>query len=336
MSYKRLEPEDITLSAESVVAPLWTGGEVILENPFTSSTQVASNTGNYFYEVYDIDPNQFVDTAEVQYSLAFADKQGRGSIELNENVDNISPTSIIYGQYRNLVFGDEDTEFTFGGKESDYFYVINIDRSRYKEKLFPGSFNLTLQNNGKQIELTDNSRDLKSVSFVDSGRVFEVVSGSNGKAYSGDGYVNETIGSYGKFLPDVGVILLNGRALDDSTNGIDLNTQLSSSVDERNINRIHNSIVNGNSFALQSEETITSNFVFIRVRNAEFNYSTNPSNITGSGELTHDVMVNSPQAYITSVGMYNDSNDLIAVAKLSRPLLKDFTKEALIRIKLDY
>ena len=39
---------------------------------------------------------------------------------------------------------------------------------------------------------------------------------------------------------------------------------------------------------------------------------------------------------MTTVGLYNDTNDLVAVAKLSRPLLKDFTKEALIRIKLDY
>jgi hypothetical protein len=47
-------------------------------------------------------------------------------------------------------------------------------------------------------------------------------------------------------------------------------------------------------------------------------------------------MINSPQAFVTSVGLYNDNNDLLAVAKLSRPLLKDFTKESLVRIKLDY
>ena len=47
-------------------------------------------------------------------------------------------------------------------------------------------------------------------------------------------------------------------------------------------------------------------------------------------------MIDSPQAYITSVGLYNDNNDLLGIAKLSRPLLKDFTKESLIRVKLDY
>ena len=47
-------------------------------------------------------------------------------------------------------------------------------------------------------------------------------------------------------------------------------------------------------------------------------------------------MIDTPQSFITTIGLYNDNNDLLAVAKLSRPLLKDFTKESLIRVKLDY
>lgn len=339
MSYKRLESEDITLSAESIVAPCWTGDTVNLQTTFTSSTQAGSNTGDFFLEVFHQNPDTgSVDTAEVQFAVAFGDKEGRGATPFDSQVTGSTPTSTIYGQYRNLVFGDEDTEFKFGGKTSEYFYVINVDRSRYKEKLFPGSLNLTLTNGSKTLQLTDNSRDIDTISFTDSGRVFEVISGSNGTAYAGSatGFASENLGSYGKFLPDVGVILLNGKALDDSQVGLDLQTDITPSVNGDNNIKLFNVINQGESFTLQSEETVTSNFVFIRVRNAEFNYSTNPSNITGSGELTHDVMVNSPQAYITTVGMYNDSNDLIAVAKLSRPLLKDFTKEALIRIKLDY
>ena len=47
-------------------------------------------------------------------------------------------------------------------------------------------------------------------------------------------------------------------------------------------------------------------------------------------------MIDNPTTYITTVGMYNDAGDLLAVAKLSQPITKDFTKEALIRVKLDY
>ena len=120
-----------------------------------------------------------------------------------------------------------------------------------------------------------------------------------------------------------------------SPNGLALSTGRNSAND-LNLNKFYNAIYLGASASLQSEETVSSNYVFVRVRNSEFNYSTNPSNTTGSGELRHDVMINTPQAYMTTVGLYNDSNDLLAVAKLSKPLLKDFTKEALVRIKLDY
>ena len=131
---------------------------------------------------------------------------------------------------------------------------------------------------------------------------------------------------------------MSGKALNAAvaSGGLNFQTYTGVAYDKNNLNKIFGSISTGADFKLRSEETISSNYVFVRARNSEFNYSTNPSNITGSGELRHSVMIDSPQAYITAVGLYNDNNDLLAVAKLSRPLLKDFTKESLIRIKLDY
>ena len=88
---------------------------------------------------------------------------------------------------------------------------------------------------------------------------------------------------------------------------------------------------------INSEEVLTSAYCFIRARNSEFNYSQNPSFIdTGSGGVRYTDFINSPQTFITTVGLYNDNNDLLATAKLSKPLKKDFTKEALIRVKLDF
>ena len=90
-------------------------------------------------------------------------------------------------------------------------------------------------------------------------------------------------------------------------------------------------------FSLNSQETISSDYIFVRARNAEFNYSENPSFISGSnGEVTFNSFINNPQTFQTTIGLYNDNNELLAVAKLSRPLLKDFTKEALVRVKLDF
>ena len=341
MSYKRFDTEDVVVSAEAVTAPLWTGDITTLSSFFTSSTQVGGASADYYYDIYQT--GSTLEDARVQFSIAYADKQGSGSILFNASIAGKSPASTVYGQYRNLVLGDEDTDFTFGADNSEYFYVLAIDRARYKEKLLPGTLELVLEKSGsgERISITDNSKQVSSISFSDAGRVYELVSGSLGTvdtSVNENGYTNGS-GSYGKILPDVGIILLNGKALDaaSSAGGLGLGTNRASNDNSpNNLAQLYDVLAFSGSFRIQSEETITSNFVFVRARNSEFNYSTNPSLITGSGELRHNVMIDTPQSYITAVGLYNDNNDLLAVAKLSRPLFKDFTKETLVRIKLDY
>jgi len=335
MSFKRLDPEDISISAESVVAPLWSTGASTLVAFHTSSTQVAGNLGNYFTDVYQLDTTDV--SSQVQFSIAYGDRLGSGSAPYNVNVTGSTPTSAIYGQYRSLILGDEDAAFTFGTITSDKIFAVTADRSRYKEKLLPGTFNMRLTSGSLTLNLTDNSNDLTSISYTDSGRVYDIISGSNGKAIAANSGLHPTLQStYGKYLPDIGIIILNANALNTTTGGVNLRLTSGSLDSEKNSNRLYNAISAGAATTLQSEETISSNYVFVRARNGEFNYSTNPSNITGSGELRHDIMINTPQSYVTTVGLYNDNNELLAVAKLSRALLKDFTKEALIRIKLDY
>ena len=346
MSFKRFDPQDIVISAESVTAPVWSNSVIELSTFFTSSAQVAGASGQYYYNIYQTASDDT--TAAVQFSVAYGDIVGSGSLHFNLAVTGASPSKTIYGQYRSLVLGDEEGNFVFGSETGSHFYVISIDRARYKEKLLPGTLSLHLSgsddtdNPNPRLVLTDNSQVATTTNFNDAGRVFDIVSGSLGNVYT---EVNATghskaSGSYGFFLPDVGLIILNGKALDGpssgSIGGLNLGTIRTMNTEGSGSQKLFDAIKKGASFKLNSEETISSNFVFVRARNAEFNYSANPSNVTGSGELRHNVMVNNPQAYATSVGLYNDNNDLLATAKLSRPLLKDFTKEALVRIKLDF
>jgi len=339
MSFKPFDSEDVIVSADSISSTVWSTGAYELTTAFSSSTQEAATSGDYYLNVFHT--SSAVPDAEVQFSIAYGEKNGNGSTVYNSAVSGKSPSSTIYGQYRSLVLGDEDKDFNFGGQtEGDKgIWVISVDRARYKEKFLPGTFNLLLNDGSTTLSLTDDSTLTSTVTYNDAGRVYEIISGSNGTSFDGGtGYTSGTyIASYGKFLPDVGLIILNAKALTTNLQVTAYQPQTGSAVTNGANNTVlYDMIDNGNSFKLNSEETISSNYVFVRVRNSEFNYSNNPSNITGSGELRHDSMVNNPQAYITSVGLYNDNNDLLGVAKLSRPLLKDFTKEALIRIKLDY
>ena len=90
-------------------------------------------------------------------------------------------------------------------------------------------------------------------------------------------------------------------------------------------------------FAGRSSEKLKSTHYFVRVKNGEYNFSNNPTFVTGSeGDLAEPTFVNDPQTYVTAVGLYNGRRELLAVAKLSKPLLKNYTKEALIKVKLDF
>lgn len=323
MSFKRLDQEDIVISADSVSAPAWTGNVVNLTPIYYNAAQRSAESGDYYLNVYQTGSEQ--PEAAIQFSTAFGHIKGSGSADLNTGIDGYSPSRIVYGQYRTLINGTEETNLSFGSDTPDYIYSISVQRARYKEKLFPGSLTLKLTGpSDSSITLTDDSQYSTTETFTDVGRIYNIVSGSEG--------VRKSTTVYGSFLPDAGLILLDGEKLDSTIN---IGTGLTN-TDEDNPFKLYRAISSGSNFSLRSEETVSSNYVFVRARNSEFNYSTNPSNITGSGELRHNVMIDSPQSYITAVGLYNDNNDLLAVAKLSRPLLKDFTKEALIRIKLDY
>ena len=337
MAFKRFDPEDFVVSSDSITSTLWSTGAPILTEFYTSSVQAAGSSGNYYLAVYQTASTET--TAQVQFDIAYADSLGSGSTLYNPIVPQNSYTKTIYGQYRSLVLEDENANFIFGSGNNvvtgSFFWVLSIERANYKQSLFPGSLNLQLSGSGGIVNLTDDSLDNPVSTFIGSTRVYQLISGSNGTAGSlaNSGYVAGS-GSYGLVFPDLGTILINPFAVSQS---IQLFPSRSNNSDGLNNTRLFNSIVLGDSFALNSQETITSDYVFVRARNSEFNYSENPSFISGStGEVIYSNFINSPQVYITTVGMYNDSNDLLAVAKMSRPLLKDFTKEALVRVKLDF
>ena len=330
MSFKRLDPEDFLVSADSVTATAWSTNSPTLSTFFTSST--TSTNDSYYKNVYQTGSN--LTGAAVQFAIAYGNEQGFGSALFNDLVAGKSPTRTVYGQYRNLVYGDENASFIFGGVTASDFWAVSVERARYKEHLLKGTFNLTLTNGAETVVLTDNSGLVSTDTYLDCGRVYQVISGSNGTSYDGGTGYTTASGSYGLFLPDVGVVLLNPEALSAS---ISLYPSRSNNSDGLNIRSMFNAINDGNAFQLNSEETVTSDYVYVRTRNAEFNYSENPSFISGStGDVLYTQFINSPQSYITTVGMYNDNNELVAVAKLSKPLTKDFTKEALIRVKLDF
>jgi len=359
MSFTRLAPSDFVISSDSITAPAWSSNQPTLTSFFTASSVVSStiSQGAFYLNVYQTQSTTA--GAAVQFSIAYGNINGSGSQWYNALVPGVSPSLTTYRQYETLVYGPalsgSTQGFNFGGLATSApdIFAINVDRNRYKENLFPGTFNLKISGSNGEIQLCDNSNDVTTVTYLDCGRVFDLVSGSNGNAavtantgQIANGYTPS--GSYGFYLPDIGIILLNASALALTAGfgGIGLTLDrvnygvagyaASASYTSTNNTFLYQAVSRSANFQLNSQETISSDYVFVRVPNADYNYSSNPTFVSGSGNVLYSSMIYSPQTYITTVGLYNDNSELLAVAKMSRALVKDFTKEALIRVKLDW
>jgi len=329
MSFVRYNPEDSVISAETVVRGLWSGDAYNFAPLFPNT----SSYGDYYLNVYN--DCSTCSGSSVQYSIQYGNISGSGAAVINSSVPGVTPSRVIYGEYRNLVFGTETQNFSFdnGLTTSKDIFVINVARSRYKESLLPGSLNLTLTSGSSTIRLTDDSATTGLTRFIGENKVYYIISGSNGNGWN----AAASSSYYGMMFPDLDIIILNASS-SATVNLLPYFAPLTTSTGsiQNNHTKLHASIVSGSSFQLKSSETVSSRYFFTRVKNGEFNYTTNPSIIDENGNLLYTTLINNPQTYVTTVGMYNDNNELLAVAKLSKPLTKDFTKEALIRIKLDY
>ena len=339
-TYNRYAADDIVISTDRVSTSTWSNNTNNLIVAHTSSVQAIfdhpTSSGAFRIDVYNLPITD--DNEEVQYSLSYGNRKGSGSLDFTNDTGSFGFNAArdIYSQYRNLVYGTELTDFTFNDITPDDIFVINVNRARYRQNLKPGTLNIHLSGSGGEIELTDDFITKNGAATITNvGRQFNLVSGSNG-VMSGSALSQTASGSYGLVFPDAGFIVFNAGALVESI-GLSVNRDSEDEgTDGLNNQRFYNAISQSGHFILDSEEKITSQYYFTRVKNKEFNYTTNPTFIETDGTLSFDSMNDNPRTYITTIGLYNDSNELVAVAKMSQPLAKDFTKEALIKVKLDY
>ena len=338
----RFENSDIVNDVQKVVTSTWSDNTNNLTTQFTSSAQAifttATSSGAHFIEVF-----HDATSASAQFAVAYGNKAGSGSQDFTNDAGAIgnSPSKNIYNQYRQLVFGDEGSNFNFNGHVPDSIFVININRARYKHNLKPGTLDLKISQsrtaaNSPELRLTDDSvTTTGSATVTNAGRQFNIVSGSLG-TMSGSQLtqVPSTSGSYGLFYPDTGIIILNGDAISHRIESCAVTA--SANTANNNHRKLVQHLSASSYFIVDSEEKVSSQFYFARAKNNQYNYTTNPSFVDSSGNVNISSFADNPTTFITTVGLYNDNNDLVAVAKLSQPVTKDFTKEALIRVKLDY
>ena len=360
--YKQFTDNDIATTERTTVSSgLFSGGATSLSEFFYSPT--LGDVSASYIPVYDKATSD--STAQVQFAVGYANYGGSGSIgNTTKTTAGNRETAALYRQFRNVILGQGTEKFSFTGKTygtvsngdpdgSDDFVFIAFNRAQMREKVDPGNWELVLSGSGvaqSGIRLIDDSSATTNTTINSANRVFNVVSGS---ITSGTAVINATAasettsGAAGLFYPDLGIILLNTEYLTKSGSMV-FSTGTNTFGDNAKVafNSISHSVAgtgekNAAYFAARREEEISSTSYFARAHNKEFNFSSNPTYETtdsngNRGSFTQPTFKGDPKSYITQVGLYDSNRELLAVAKLSQPVLKSFSREAIIKVKLDF
>lgn len=367
---RKVKRADCDLSPVRIFHPLKMGSDIITgrdnlitkglfngnQSPNSHNTSSFQNEQSKKYIYTIVDNTVLKNNKPISYySVAYGNKNGFGSVYGGYEV-NDSTTKAIYSQNRLLALDNEKTEFetytsgtlTTGRKD---IYVINFNRDSLADRLDPGNFEISLSElspiPSKVMSFIDNSRDILEDKFSNDYvySSFDIVSGSleYGIHDSGTGSIdtNPYITTYGKVYPALGIVVFDAQKLDEN---LSFSTDLSLNIDANNAIKIFNSITGaydlGYNMKARGSSNKKSNHYFVRVSAGICNYSNNPTmvndTLTNNNMIKHEFFKYNPITYITTVGLYNDAEELLAVAKLSKPVKKTPETDILIKIKLNW
>ena len=365
--YKRFgEFDKVNAKVEIVTTGLWSGDSGSLTTFYTSSTEAQRQSGYYYVNAYNVNP-LFNSSAEVQFAVAYGHVNGSGSMTLQDNDTALMATKATYAQYRAMLLDPTATKFQFDNAsgiatDANAIYVVNIARSRYREKMDAGNWSLPLSGSNGIFTFIDNSGKKFSDTNGLSGNVFKVGVGDLNLGTENEADFQQatdpTTGEgYGLFYADRGIVILNAKAIGSKVGLIPNQTiytpdgskvisgSLSGSAiqtsEQFNHYRLLSSIKTGydgtiSDFQARRTENVSTQHFFVRATNREFNYSNNPTYVNTDGTFVESTFNTDPQTFITTIGLLNDSNEMIAVAKTSQPIVKSFDKEVLIKVKLSF
>ena len=321
----------------------------------TLDTNIKNYSHGMFQSVYDYPYLSSSANHIFDLSLGYASTSGMSSSANEQNSKKINMYTVMaqsllgYDVSGNIDTFESDLDITDQNNEMLEVFFVNFSRLLTKDQVKKGSFSLTLGTGswaspfatgpGYGVTLTD-------LSASDDGGINPNVNGGEyGLLYNSP----TTASAVGAVFYQAGVAVITASIFNSGsdpdahpendqfnsnnatmygTTGSWTDLPISSSCDAIR-RRIYN-------LSFNNTTELNSTVYFCRASSTNFNYSANPTYTTGSKLRVKNVASDTPVSYITTVGLYNSSNELLAVAKLSEPLKKDPSNEITLRVRLDY
>ena len=339
--------EDVVSTNVVVTDGFFDGGVGSLAGSNFTTSSLSTTQKKYYYNL------QY--NSKDHLSVSYGHIAGSGSSNQSSTVEG--ETKAVYRQFYSITENDRTALKNTQGwiinsvTQSDAYFIV-AERLHMKDRLNPGTWTIMLsgsntgvgsKSTGSKLHLTDDSKttDATAAPF---GEKYNVYSGSAGT-------VQSTGTKYGFFYPDAGLWVLSAKSLSGSLPGIpnwknsgsgEVGAGNGLAPDVRVVGAADNAwklprALSLGSVTLRSEENQYIYDYFCRAKANEFNYSENLTFWSGSQyKIRHSDMQNNPQTYVTEVGLYDDNASLMAIGRLSAALEKNFSSEAIVKVRLTY
>ena len=332
--FKTFSPDDKALTTTSLHEVIPITGTIV------SGTYSDLNIKNYahgmFQSVYDYPYLSSSANHVFDITVGYSSNSALSGASATQNAKKIN----IYNEFAKILVQpditgsiqdfDTDGNISGGGTKMRECLFLSFSRLLTKDEIKKGSVALTFLTGGTWASPTD------TYTVYDAGAVtdYKVNSpaGEYGLLYSNSAGTGNPVGHvyYQTGIAVLTASIFDGNfaSTDETIDAILTGSEISGAADGLR-NRTNN---------LQFNNTteLNSTIYFCRASSNEFNYSSNPTYLSGSQVVVKNTRTDTPVSYATTVGLYSSDNVLLAVAKLSEPLKKDPTNELTLRVRLDY
>tara|TARA_R100000234_G_scaffold91552_1_gene59707 strand:- start:17 stop:1078 length:1062 start_codon:yes stop_codon:yes gene_type:complete len=346
--------EDVVSTEITVTDGFFDGGKGIVAGTSMTTSSLSTDQKKYYYNI------QY--NSKDHLSVTYGHIAGSGSMEQSTNVEG--ETQAVYKQFYNITETDRQKLKTSQGfsmnsvTQSDAYFCV-AERLQMKDRINPGTWTFQLSGSEAEEPATPNTSTGVSLYLTDDSKTTEPTAAPFGERYNivsgaaGTVHTEAADKTYGYFYPDAGLWILSANELSSSVpgqvgfeksgsgysavlpgQGLSPDTRVTADAD--NAFKIATALQKGE-VTLRSEEHQYIYDYFCRAKANEYNYSNNITFWSGSDyRIRHDDMQNNPQTYITEVGLYDEAGELMAIGRLSSALEKNFSSEAVVKVRLTY
>jgi len=319
--------------------------EVIpITGSIVSGTYSDNNIKNYshgmFQSVYDYPYLSSSANHIFDITVGYDESSGLSGSSNTQNAKKIN----MYNQFSQVLLGYTGSGNTVRKFESDLdldglnsmneVVFVNFSRLLTKDQIKKGTFSLSVGTGSTYASpFAGGALVLQDALATDNSNYASTVGGDYGLLYSNSSGTGTALGNifYQAGIAVITASVFPATGFNVANEGI--NAVLTGSAISGACDGFRHRVFN---ISYNNTTEINSKIYFCRVPFNKFNYSANPTYVSGSQIRVKNVASDNPVSYITTVGLYSSTGELLATAKLSEPLRKDPTNELVLRVRLDY